>query len=99
MIYFDNNSTTRVFESTVDAMRPYLTERFANPASSIAHFGGIPKAIQTEKTRLSKALGGDSGDQFVVTSGATESNNLALLGSTRANPSKRHIVVSSVEHP
>src|SRR5262249_22630966 len=99
MIYFDNNSTTRVFESTVDAMRPFLTERFANPASAIAHFGGIPQVIQLEKARLCKALGADSGNQFVITSGATESNNLALLGAARANPKKRNIVVSSIEHP
>jgi cysteine desulfurase len=80
MIYFDNNSTTRVFESTVDAMRPFLTERFANPASAIAQFSGITQTIHSEKSRLSKALGAESGSQFVVTSGATESNNLALLG-------------------
>jgi cysteine desulfurase len=99
MIYFDNNSTTRVFESTVDAMRPFLTECFANPASAIAHFCGIPQVIQVEKARLYKALGADSGNQFVITSGATESNNLALLGAARANPKKRNIVISSIEHP
>jgi cysteine desulfurase len=99
MIYFDNNSTTRVFESTVDAMRPFLTERFANPASAIAQFGGITQTIQSEKARLCRALGGESADQFVVTSGATESNNLALLGAVRADRQKRHIVISSIEHP
>jgi hypothetical protein len=58
MIYFDNNSTTRVFESTVEAMRPFLTENFANPASAIAQFGGIPQTIQAQKVRMCKALGG-----------------------------------------
>ncbi|MBZ5653513.1 MAG: aminotransferase class V-fold PLP-dependent enzyme, partial [Acidobacteriia bacterium] len=99
MIYFDNNSTTRVFESTVDAMRPFLTERFANPASAIAQFSGITQTIQSEKSRLSKALGAESGSQFVVTSGATESNNLALLGAALANRQKRNIVISAIEHP
>ena len=99
MIYFDNNSTTRVFESTVDAMRPFMTERFANPASAIAQFGGITQTIQNEKTRLCKALGVDSANQFIITSGATESNNLALLGAARADRQKRHIVISSIEHP
>jgi cysteine desulfurase len=80
MIYFDNNSTTRVFESTVNAMRPFLTERFANSASAIARLSGITLTVQSEKTQLCKALGAKSGDQFVITSGATESNNLALLG-------------------
>lgn len=99
MIYFDNNSTTRVFESTVDAMRPFLTERFANPASAIAQFSGITQTVQNEKTRLCKALSAESGSQFVITSGATESNNLALFGAARADRQKRHIVVSSIEHP
>ena len=80
-------------------MRPFLTERFANPASAIAQFGGITQTIQSEKARLCRALGGESADQFVVTSGATESNNLALLGAVRADRQKRHIVISSIEHP
>jgi cysteine desulfurase len=99
MIYFDNNSTTRVFENVADAMRPFLTERFANPASAIAQFGGMPQIIQAEKRRLCKALGADDTRQFVITSGATESNNLALLGAARANRERRHLIVSSIEHP
>lgn len=99
MIYFDNNSTTRVFESTAEAMLPYLTQQFANPASALARMNGITRTLQLEKNRLAKALGADSGDQFIVTSGATESNNLALLGAARANRARRHIVVSAIEHP
>ena len=99
MIYFDNNSTTRVFENVADAMRPFLTERFANPASAIAQFEGIAKTIQAEKYRLSQVLGADDTHQLVITSGATESNNLALLGAARANRERRHLIVSSIEHP
>ncbi len=99
MIYFDNNSTTRVFDSAADAMRPFLTRNFANPASAIAQFSGVAKTIRAEKERLSKALHADEADQFVVTSGATESNNLALVGAARAHPDRRHIVISSIEHP
>jgi len=99
MIYFDNNSTTRVFEGTVEAMVPYLTQQFANPASAVAHVSGLTRVLQTQKSELAKALGADSGDQFIVTSGATESNNLALFGAARVDRHKRHIVVSSIEHP
>jgi cysteine desulfurase len=99
MIYFDNNSTTRVFETTVEAMVPYLTQQFANPASAVAHVNGVTRVLQTQKAKLARALGADSGDQFIVTSGATESNNLALAGAARANRARRHIVVSTVEHP
>ncbi|MCL4796583.1 MAG: cysteine desulfurase [Bryobacteraceae bacterium] len=99
MIYFDNNSTTRVFESTVEAMLPYLTQQFANPASALAHMNGITRRLQIEKNRLARALGADSGDQLIITSGATESNNLALRGAARANRARQHIVVSAIEHP
>lgn len=80
-------------------MLPYLTQQFANPASALAHMNGIKRTLQIEKNRLAKVLGADSGDQFIVTSGATESNNLALLGAARANQARRHIVVSTIEHP
>jgi cysteine desulfurase len=99
MIYFDNNSTTRVFEGTVEAMVPYMTQQFANPASAVAHVNGVTRVLQTQKSDLARALGADNGDQFIVTSGATESNNLALAGAARANRVRRHIVVSAVEHP
>jgi cysteine desulfurase len=99
MIYLDNNSTTRVFESVADAMRPFLTERYANPSSAIAHFSGLSQTIGVEKARLCKLLGAEAAEQFVITSGATESNNLAIFGSARANPHKRHVITSSVEHP
>jgi cysteine desulfurase len=99
MIYFDNNSTTRVLEDVVDAMRPFLTERFANPASAIAQFAGIQQKIQIEKARLCKALRAEGAHQFVITSGATESNNLALLGAARASRDRRHLIVSTIEHP
>lgn len=99
MIYFDNNSTTRVFESTVEAMRPFLTQQFANPSSALAHMNGITQRLATEKTHLARMLGGDSGEQFIITSGATESNNLALGGAVRANRGRRHLVVSAIEHP
>lgn len=99
MIYFDNNSTTRVLDCVVAAMRPFLTERYSNPSSAIARFSGIPQVIAAEKSRLCQILGADAPEQFVITSGATESNNLAILGAARANRQKRHIVTSSIEHP
>jgi cysteine desulfurase len=99
MIYLDNNSTTRVFESTVDAMLPFLTQQFANPSSALAHLNGITRRLHAERNRLAKLLGTDSGEQIVITSGATESNNLALTGTARANRTRRHVVVSAIEHP
>ena len=77
MIYLDNNATTRVLDDVADAMRPYLTEHFANPASAIGTFAGLARAVASAKTTIVKILGADGADQLVITSGATESNNLA----------------------
>lgn len=99
MIYLDNNATTRVLDSAVEAMRPFYDELYANPASAVAEFIGIPRIIASHKERISKALGADSGEQFVVTSGATESNNMAILGAARAQPQRQHVIASAIEHP
>jgi cysteine desulfurase len=99
MIYLDNNATTRGFEEVADAMRLYLGVRFANPASAIGEFEGIGRAIASAKSTVGKHLGLPDGNTLVITSGATEANNLAILGAARANPSRRHLAVSAVEHP
>lgn len=99
MIYLDNNATTRVFEEVVDAMRPYLVDRFANPASAMGEFEGAGRAIAASKASMARHLGAAEGDSLVVTSGATEANNLAILGAARACPARRHLIVSSIEHP
>jgi cysteine desulfurase len=99
MIYLDNNATTRVLDEVVDAMRPYLTEKFANPASAIGQFMGLDRVIAAQKSAIADVIGAETGNQMIVTSGATESNNLAILGSAKANPNRRHIIVSAIEHP
>jgi cysteine desulfurase len=98
MIYLDNNATTRVFDEVADAMRPYLVARFVNPASAIGEFEGVGRAIASAKATLAKHLRAPDGNSIVVTSGATEANNLAILGAARACPSRRHLVISSIEH-
>jgi cysteine desulfurase len=99
MIYFDNNATTRTFDCVAEAMRPFLTELYANPASAIAQFNGISRMIEREKSLLCAALGIESTERLIITSGATESNNLAICGAARANPRRRQIVISAIEHP
>lgn len=99
MNYLDNNATTRVLDSVWEAMRPFFVEQFVNPASAIGQFKGLDRQIAAAKAELARALGGESGHEFVITSGATEANNLALLGAARANAERRHVIVSAVEHP
>jgi len=99
MIYFDNNATTRVFDEVAAAMRPYLVEHFANPASAIGEFDGVGRAIASAKATIAKLLQASDGSSVVVTSGATEANNLAIFGAARACSTRRHLVVSAIEHP
>ena len=78
MVYFDNNSTTRVFESTLEAMRPFLTRDFANPASAIAQFGGLARAVGAQKSILAKSLRADEGAlRTIAAQGAQKASDVA----------------------
>lgn len=99
MIYLDNNATTRVSEEAIAAMRAFLVSDYANPASAIGHYLGLDRAMTIEKKKIAAVLRIDSPDQLCITSGATEANNLALLGAARREPERRHVIVSSIEHP
>jgi len=97
MIYFDNNDTTPLHPEVLDAMLPYFKDKFANPAS--LHNLGLEADTAVDRARecIAEAIGANS-KELVFTSGATESNNLAILGSARAHPDKRHFIISSIEH-
>lgn len=98
-IYLDNSATTQVDPRVLEAMMPYLTEKFGNP-SSIHYFG------QEAKTAVDKARHQVAGlinarpNEIVFTSGGTEANNLAIRGLLESQPaiSDRHIVTSVIEH-
>ncbi len=97
LIYLDNNATTRPDERVVAAMLPLLTERYGNPSS--AHFFGAQVAAEIEQARrhVAALLGARDGE-LVFTSGGTEADNAALRGVLAAQPGKRHLVISTVEH-
>jgi cysteine desulfurase len=98
-VYLDNNSTTPVDPAVFEAMRPYFTEWFGNPSNQ-HHAAGNFAARAVEKARLQVAAAiGANQDTIVFTSGATESNNLAILGICRARcGAAGHIVTSAIEH-
>ena len=99
-IYFDHQATTPVDERVYAAMVPYFCEQFGN-SHSTDHVMGWTTAEAVERARLSiSKLIGSGPDEVIFTSGATESNNLALLGFTRHSHSKsRHrILLSTIEH-
>ena len=98
IIYMDNHATTPIASEVLDAMIPYLTTHFGNAAST--HPFGVTAKDAVEKARQQVAeLLGCSGVEIVFTSGATESDNLAVRGIAYACRERgNHIITSTAEH-
>ncbi|MBA2621310.1 MAG: aminotransferase class V-fold PLP-dependent enzyme [Acidobacteria bacterium] len=98
MIYFDNNATTQIAPEVLDAMKPFLTELYGN-ASAAYDFGrAVRKTIENSREAVAELLGATDASEIAFTSGGTESDNWAILGALEANPNKKHIVTTRVEH-
>src|SRR5262249_13327048 len=98
-VYLDHSATTPVDGRVLEAMLPYLTERFGN-ASSVHGFGQEARAAVDRARRQVAALIRARPNEIVFTSGGTEANNLAINGICEAAQSVgRHIVASAIEHP
>jgi cysteine desulfurase len=96
-IFFDHISTTPLEPRVLAAMMPYLTEWYGNPSSHIHEQGqAAVRAVDRARGEVA-ALIGAKPSEIVFTSGATESNNIAVLGALEA-AGKRHVVVSEIEH-
>ncbi len=98
-IYVDNNATTQVAPEVVEAMTPFLRDQYFNPSSMYEPARHVAAAIAEARLRIARFFALDDPKQILFTSCATESNNTAILGTAKANPSRRHIVTTSVEHP
>lgn len=97
MIYLDNNATTPVDPRVLDSMLPYLGKYFGNPSSPCSAGREARRAVEKARSQVAEMLGA-CGDAIVFTSGGTESVNTAIRGALAAQPGKRHIVTSLVEH-
>ena len=98
-VYLDHHSTTPLDPRVLDEMMPYLTGRFGN-ASSMDHSYGYDASVAVEAARekIAKAIGARR-DEIVFTSGATESDNLALLGVMSRNAERGdHLITCATEH-
>jgi cysteine desulfurase len=98
-VYFDNHATTRCDPRVVEAMLPYLTEVYGNAGSRNHAYGwAAQEGVELAREQTAKMLGGDA-KEVVFTSGATESDNLAVLGVARFYKDKgRHVITSNIEH-
>ena len=98
-IYLDNNATTRIDPRVLDVMIPYLDEFYGNP-SSIHRLGArVGQALEIAREQVQQLLGAQYSSEVVFTSCATEATTTAILSALEANPERREIVTSVVEHP
>jgi len=99
IVYLDNNATTMTAPEVLEAMLPFLKNRYGNP-SSIHSFGGsVGKEIESARYRVAELIGADYDYEIVFTGTGTESDNLAILGSLSYYKEKKHIITTRVEHP
>ena len=98
-IYADYQATTPLDPQVLEQMLPFWKESFGNPHSNDHIVGwNAAEAVRHSQTSVASLIGADS-DEIIFTSGATEANNLALLGIARnAPPNRRRILVSAIEH-
>ena len=99
-IYMDHHATTPVDPRVLEAMLPYFTETFGN-AASIDHLHGhaAQEAVEASRESIARFIGAKAAEEIIFTSGATESDNIALVGVAEAYGRKgNHIITSAVEH-
>jgi cysteine desulfurase len=97
-IYLDNNATTMVAPEVVEEMLPYFSQFYGNPSSMHTFGGNVAMKIKEARAKLADLLGARS-EEIVFTSCGTESDSTAIWAALRANPGKRHVITSNVEHP
>jgi cysteine desulfurase len=97
MIYLDHNATTPIAPEVREAMLPYLTDEWGNASSSYRFGSKLKGVIEMARASVAELVGAHS-REIIFTGCATESNNTAIHAALRANPQKRHIVTSAVEH-
>jgi cysteine desulfurase len=98
MIYFDNNATTRIAPEVFEEMMPYLSDFYGNPSSTYSFGRQTRQIVEKSREEVARLIGADDPQEIVFTSGGTESDNWAIFGALEANPEKRHLITTRVEH-
>jgi len=99
-VYLDYNATTPVDPEVREAMLPFLGEEFGNPSSVHPLGRRARRAVEQARQQVAELLNASDPSEIIFTSGATEANNMALLGATLfAGHKTGHIVTTQIEHP
>lgn len=98
IIYMDNNATTMVAPEVLETMLPYFSELYGNPSSMHTFGGQVGKAVSDARAKIAELINADP-EEIIFTSCGTESDSTAILAALQAQPEKRHIVTTRVEHP
>ncbi|PIQ34818.1 MAG: cysteine desulfurase NifS [Zetaproteobacteria bacterium CG_4_9_14_3_um_filter_49_83] len=98
-VYLDNNATTMVDPAVVEVMLPYFTEQYGNP-SSIHSFGNqVGRSLKKARQQVQALLGVEHDSEIIFTSCGTESDSTAILSALKAQPERKEIITTVVEHP
>ena len=98
-IYLDNNATTRVDPAVVDVMIPYFLEQYGNPSSIHKFADGVARGLKHARGQVQALIGCEHDSEIIFTSCGTESNSTAILSAIKAQPDKKEIITTTVEHP
>ncbi len=98
VIYLDNNATTMVDPAVVEAMTPFFTEYYGNPSSMHTFGGQVAKPLAKAREQVAELIG-CLPEEIIFTSCGTEADNTAIRSALEAQPEKRHIITTKVEHP
>ncbi|MGF1547378.1 MAG: cysteine desulfurase NifS [Thiotrichales bacterium] len=98
-IYLDNNATTRVDPAVVEEMLPFFIEQFGNPSSMHSFGNKVGLAIKKARMQVQALLGAEHDSEIIFTSCGTESDSTAILSALRAQPERKEIITTTIEHP
>ena len=98
-IYMDNNATTQVDPAVVEAMLPYFSEQFGNPSSMHSFGNKVGLAIKNARKQVQRLLGAEFDSEIIFTSCGSEADSTAILSALKAQPERKEIITTVVEHP
>ncbi len=97
--YLDNNATTPIDPEVTKAILPFLSDVYFNPSSHYSPATEAKDAMEIARGTIQEFLGAKKNSEIIFTGSASESNNMAIKGVLAANPERKHIITTAVEHP